>query len=58
MPKQEKFIVEKEEGSWVPLFNWFWRVPGQEGTPENPLARHGAYPAKWIATLSAWIHTR
>lgn len=54
----KRFEVYDESSDWLPLFKWYWTAPGEQGTPENPTGRHGAYPARWIAWLSAWFHTR
>lgn len=55
----DKFSVYKDDEQWIPLFKWFW-YPIVNGKPETGPdgMGHGAYPAKWIAKLSAWLHTR
>lgn len=54
MPRE---VIIEEDG-WAPIFKWFWRVEGERGGLENPLGRHGAYPARWIARLAGWWQTR
>lgn len=59
MPKYE---VYQDKEQWIPLFNWFWYPIDAKGNPiiapGKDAMGNGAYPAKWIATLSAWWHTR
>lgn len=47
-----KFTVYKDDEQWIPFFKWFWQRAGESGMG------HGGYPAKWIAWLSGWFHTR
>lgn len=49
---ESKFTVYQDTEQWLPFFNWFWLTTGETGLG------HGAYPAKWVATLSARWHTR
>lgn len=46
------YTVYQDKEQWIPFLNWFWLRPGQEGMGQGP------FPAKWIAKLSAWWHTR
>ena len=51
MTPTAKFSIYQDKEQWIPFFNWFWQTtPGA--------APHGAYPARWIAWLSGWWHTR
>lgn len=55
MASPTKFTVYKDDEQWLPFFKWFWTAPN-DPTPDN--MGHGAYPARWIAWLSGWWHTR
>lgn len=58
----KKYFIYQDTEQWIPLFNWFWYEIDAKGQPINLPGTdgmgHGGYPAKWIATLSAWRHTR
>lgn len=56
----KRYVIEKEDSEWFPSpFKWFWRrTDNSESTLENPLGRHGAYPAKCIAEFLARRATR
>lgn len=55
----QKYVVYQDTEQWIPFFNWFWYpiVNGKAETGPDGMG-YGAYPAKWIATLLAWWHTR
>jgi hypothetical protein len=54
--------VYKDEEQWIPFFKWFWYALDEGGKPiikeGTDGMGHGAYPAKWVAWLSAFIHIK
>lgn len=56
----QRYVIEEEGSEWFPSpFKWYWRrSDNSESTLENPMGRHGAYPARWIAELQARRATR
>lgn len=52
MSAQPKYSVYQDKEQWIPFLNWFWIRPNETGMG------HGPFPAKWLASLSAWWHNR
>lgn len=48
-----KFTVYADDEQQIPFFKWFW---ARAGEPQND--SHGAYPARWIAWVVGFLHTR
>lgn len=46
-----KYTVYQDTEQWLPFLHWFWIRPGETGLG------HGPYPARWLAGVSAWMHT-